>query len=83
VTRRISERSCFLRLVGSDVHEERLAPLTGDPLLLEIAAHDQHHADEHMKQNGDDDRDDKKPVGLVLGQPLRTPFPHAPHTRQL
>jgi hypothetical protein len=49
VTRRISERSCFLRLVGSDVHEERLAPLTGDPLLLEIAAHDQHHADEHMK----------------------------------
>jgi len=79
VTRRIPERSCFLRLVGSDVHEERLAAFAGDSLLLEIAAHDQHCADEHMEYHGDPDRDDKEPVGLVLRQPLRAPLPHAAH----
>jgi len=59
VTRRVAKRSRFLRLVGSDVDEERLAALVRYPPLLDLAARDQRHADEDVEQDGHDDRDDK------------------------
>src|SRR5437667_154118 len=76
--RGIAEGRRLLRLVGSDVHEEGLAPLADDT-LLHVAAHDQEQPDEHVKQHGYDDRYREVSIGPILGQVLQAPCPRLSH----
>src|SRR5262250_807386 len=77
-TRRIAEGRAFVGTARRDVHEERLAALADDALLMH-AIQDQPETDPDVEEYGYGHRDDEIPVGPVLGQVAETPRPHPVH----